>query len=389
MPHLIYGLVSMGQLLPKIPLMRPQLPAMDSLTPYLKRIDASRHYTNFGPLQAELAEKLLAICPRADSSSYHSICVSSCTLGLELAIAALDLPKGSKIGLPAFTFIATASAILRCGHIPVVFDVDPSDWMLKPETVEPFASELSAVIPVAVFGMPQDAQGWSRWSDQSGIPVIIDAAGGIGAQGLVENTTVVFSLHATKPIPAGEGGLVVTGNAQVAAKIKAMSDFGIGSIGPCLGTNAKLSEYHAAVGLASLETWTTQSQTRQALYRFYRESLVQKCGAQASFQIDRGHVAPCIFPVLLPSSEARDEVEAACREQGIGTRRWYLPMIQHLPMLSEVQVAGSVDNADSIASRLLGLPFYIDLDTHAIEQVSSLLGHTLKLEKKFPRKNTS
>lgn len=360
-----------------IPLMRPQLPSADSLTPYLKRIDASRHYTNFGPLQAELAEKLLAICPRAGSSSdhYHSICLSSCTLGLELAIAALDLPKGSRIGLPAFTFVATASAILRCGHIPVVFDVDPSDWMLKPETVEPFASELSAVIPVAVFGMPQDAQGWSRWSDQSGIPVIIDAAGGIGAQSLVENITVVFSLHATKPIPAGEGGLVVTGKAQVAAKIKAMSDFGIGSIGPCLGTNAKLSEYHAAVGLASLETWTTQSQTRQALYSFYRESLVLKCGTQLAFQANRGHVAPCIFPILLPSSKARDEVEAACKEQGIGTRRWYLPLIQHLPMLSEVQAAGSIENAHSIASRLLGLPFYIDLKHQDIERIAGVIRH--------------
>jgi dTDP-4-amino-4,6-dideoxygalactose transaminase len=357
--------------------MRPRLPSMEALLPYLKRIDSSRHYTNFGPLQAELAEKLLAICPRADSSAYHPICVSSCTLGLELAITALDLPKGSRIGLPAFTFVATASVILRCGHVPVVFDVDPTDWMLKPETVAPFASELSAVIPVAVFGMPQDAKGWSRWSDQSGIPVIIDAAGGIGAQSLVENVTIVFSLHATKPIPAGEGGLVVTANAQVAARIKAMSDFGIGSIEPCLGTNAKLSEYHAAVGLASLETWTIQSQSRRTLYQLYKESLVAKCGTQVAFQANRGHVAPCIFPVLLPNSRVRDAVEAACKEQGIGTRRWYLPLIQQLPMCSEVQVAGSVENAYSIARGLLGLPFSIDLDSHAVEQVTSLLADFL------------
>lgn len=162
---------------------------------------------------------------------------------------------------------------------------------------------------------------------------------------------------------------MVTGNPHLAARVRAISDFGIGSVEPCIGTNAKLSEYHAAVGLASMSTWDAQSQERQALYRFYKDEFVLQCGPQLTFQADTGHVAPCIFPVLLPNSTIREDVETICRQRGVGTRRWYLPLIQHLPMLSAVEVAGSCETAKSIEDRLVGLPFSIDLDRTAIQRV--------------------
>jgi len=354
---------------PQLPLMRPVLPDADTLLPFLRRIDENRHYTNFGPLQAELIKKLLELQPRANNAALYGVCASSATAALELALAALNLPRGSRIGLPALTFIATASAIVRCGHVPTVFDVDLHDWMLKPAMLSEHHQSLAAVVPVATFGMPQDAHAWSLWSKSTGIPVIIDAAGAIGAQAIAPGVTAVFSLHATKPVSSGEGGFIVTEDAEFAERIRKMSNFGIGLSGDSLGTNAKLSEYHAAVGLASVASWDQHSRRRMALYKSYVAHLAKRCSGQVTFQHDCGQVAPCIFSVYLHSSEMRDAIEQECMAENIDTRRWYQPLIQRQPMLSGVEVPAPTPNATQLAQALLGLPFSLDMQESDVERV--------------------
>jgi dTDP-4-amino-4,6-dideoxygalactose transaminase len=354
-------------------LMRPVLPDAEALLPFLKRIDESRHYTNFGPLQEELAQKLLELQPRFRQASIHAVCTSSATLGLELALSALDLPKGSRIGLPALTFVATASAITRCGHVPVVLDIDEHDWMLNSDDLADFPASLAAVVPVATFGMPQDAQMWSRWSDSNGIPVIIDAAGAIGAQATASGVTVVFSLHATKPLSAAEGGLIITEDAELAERLRSMTNFGIGLNDPAAGTNAKLSEYHAAVGLAALKDWPKSSHARMKLYRTYVEQFSHRCNELVTFQQDSGQVAPCIFAVRMATGALRDAVERRCMIDGIGTRRWYLPLIQNQPMLSNVELPAQTPNALRLEQTLLGLPFSLDMQDEDVARVVQVI----------------
>jgi dTDP-4-amino-4,6-dideoxygalactose transaminase len=117
----------------KIPLLRPCLPTADELLPYLKEIDQSAWYSNFGPLNERFIKRIEVYQELRWSNPVFCLTTSSGTLALELLISALDLPRSSNIFIPAFTFVATASAVLRCGHKPVLCDVDPKTWLLTPE----------------------------------------------------------------------------------------------------------------------------------------------------------------------------------------------------------------------------------------------------------------
>ena len=101
-----------------IPLLVPQLPDRQALTPYLDKIDLNHHYSNFGPLNQALEARLATVFEEHASHAIHITTTSSATLGLELTLSSLMLPLGSKIIVPALTFVATLTAIIRAGHVP-------------------------------------------------------------------------------------------------------------------------------------------------------------------------------------------------------------------------------------------------------------------------------
>jgi len=354
-----------------IPLLRPLLPDANALLPYLQRIDNNRFYTNFGPLHQEFLQRLLTLQLRKEGSTVHGLLTTSATLGLELAIAALDLPAGSHVGVPALTFVATATAIARCGHVPVVLDVDLPSWLLKPEQMPQGADlqNIKAVIPVSTFGMPQDALAWSSWSKNHRIPVIIDAASAWGAQSTAEGITAVFSLHATKALSSGEGGLILTRDPALANRLRGMTNFGIGQNSPTLGSNAKMSEYHAAIGLAHLDIWPQQVEARNKLLSQYHQALTPAIPQLLVFQQDTGLYSPSLFCVSLASEVLREKLEEKCAAGGIQTRRWYLPLLQDQPMLKSVSKLRPTPNADSLAKTLIGLPFFVDMDEQQLAKV--------------------
>jgi dTDP-4-amino-4,6-dideoxygalactose transaminase len=355
--------------------MRPVLPDADALLPYLRQIDNNGHYTNFGPLQNQLLAKLLNIQSVLESQPIYGALTSSATQGLELVISCLNLPPSSQILVPALTFVATATAVQRCGHIPVVGDVDPDNWMLTPASIaqHPSLQEIKAVIPVATFGMPQNADAWSNWGQLHNIPVIIDAASSFGAQRSAPGVSVVFSLHATKVLSTGEGGLIVTRSFQLAEQFKNLTNFGIGMTEPGIGTNAKLSEYHAAIGLAHLEIWPVQIKKRKQLLTLYKEALGQHLSDSLSLQEDTGLFAPSVFNIQFTTAALRSQLEATFASVGIQTRRWYQPLLQHQPLLSNVIQPAPCPNAESLSQTLLGLPFFIGLTTKQIKQVCEVI----------------
>jgi dTDP-4-amino-4,6-dideoxygalactose transaminase len=355
--------------------MRPLLPNVEALLPYLRQIDDNRHYTNFGPLQNELLNKLLLIQSNLEDQAVSGVLTSSATQGLELVISSLDLPPNSKILVPAFTFVATASSVLRCGHVPVVADVDPETWMLTPDSLfsHKKLAEIQAVIPVATFGMPQNAESWSAWSAANNIPVVIDAASSFGAQKCAPGISVVFSLHATKVLSTGEGGLIVTGDKYLAERLKAMTNFGIGLNQSCSATNSKLSEYHSSVGLAHLDIWPSQLEKRKNLLNFYSETLTPLIGNSVKLQKNTGLLATCVFNIQLNNSECRSRLETAFELSGIQTRRWYQPLLQKQPVFEGSIYTYETPNADLLSQTVPGLPFFIDMTKDQIKRVCDLI----------------
>lgn len=354
---------------PPIPLLTPQVPDLKALTPYFVEIDKNRYYSNFGPLVKKLETRLTERFQPHIQTPVHVVTTSSATLGLELALASLDLPKGARVLVPALTFVATLTAVIHAGYVPVVTDINEQNWLLTPEIAEQAIQQTQAqvILAVATFGQPQDTKAWARLQEKLGVHVIIDAAGAFGSQ-WIETTDipVVFSMHATKSLVAGEGGFVVCGNEKSASLIRELSNFGINldtsaqlPVGHLsdVGTNAKLSEFHAAVGLASLDSWDTQAATRNRIHAEYRQIMNAVCGSQLMWQAGIELTAPNTLCVRVGSEEKRARLEEICLANGIGTRRWYQPLLhQHAKKITPIIHLDTI-KAELVATDLIGLPF--------------------------------
>lgn len=364
----------------RIPLLVPRMPTTDALIPYLRRIDTNQKYTNFGPLSVELEARLLAD-NAAGLGPEHVTTVANCTVGLELALQALGLRAGARVLLPAITFVATATAVLRVGMVPVIADVDVETWCLTVAIAERACAEsrIDAVMPVSTFGYPHNTAAWDAFVERSGVPVVIDAAGAYGNQRVGARTDVVYSFHATKSFGAGEGGAVFSADAARIRQIRKLANFGIDTrIGQLdgHGTNGKMSEYHCAVGLASFDAWEETQRARIGLYARYRARLQATCPALAYQRKPDDGVYP-LMPVLLPAGTQAVGVIAALDAAGVDARRWYSPSLSVHPALRDAPVAGELAVALDIGERILGLPFFIDMTDADIDRVCSALSSAL------------
>lgn len=365
--------------MPTIPLMVPDLPDADALLPWLRQIDANRWYTNFGPLVQEF-EKTLAEILRSDRSVASLVTTSNATVALELCLEAMDLPKGAHILVPGLTFVASATAIARAGFTPVIADVDPDSWLLTPQIATRALAQFSsidAVMPVAAFGCPQNTEAWQQWRQVHGLPVIIDAAGAIGNQPIGDIPTV-FSLHATKSLGVGEGGVIASTDAAWLERVRRLTNFGLHpdhGVANEAGTNGKMSEYHAAVGLAAIPHWIRRRPLRTRLYRTYQEYLQHYCPAVRLQAKPEG--VPALLPVALPEGMQATAVAAGLARAEIATRRWYCPPLYAHPAFAHCPTAGGLENCRSLGERLLGLPFHLQLSHENIKMICTQLARCM------------
>jgi dTDP-4-amino-4,6-dideoxygalactose transaminase len=356
---------------PRIQLLLPDMPSSEELLPWLRRIDAARWYTNFGPLARELESTLAA----RFGQGFEVVSVNNCTVGLELALQSILKPE-SRVLMPALTFVATAASALRWGHIPVLADVDEASWLLTPQIARSVAAaqSIDVVMPVSTYGCPHDASAWDAFVAETGIPVILDAAGGFENQAPGRRFAAVFSLHATKVLGSGEGGFVVSTDRQLLSAIRSLSNFGIDLLGmvPRAGTNGKLSEYHAAVALAALERWPARRLLRIALHRRYLETISRVC-PRVRLQSRPPDGVYSILPALLPAGTTAEQIRSRLGARGIETRRWYCPTLEKHPAFREVPRADALPVATQLSERLLALPFHPFLSHEAVDEVCAEL----------------
>ncbi|MGE8441179.1 MAG: DegT/DnrJ/EryC1/StrS family aminotransferase [Comamonas testosteroni] len=359
-----------------LPLLVPDIPEPQEILPFWERIHASRSYTNFGPLVKELETRF---SEKFDLSNEFITTVANATLGLELVLQALNLPKDARILVPAFTFVATATAVLRAGYQAVLADVDADTWMLTPEIARTACAQtrIDAVMPVATFGMPHDMGAWELFEKETGIPVVIDAAAAYGSQWLQgKKGTLVFSLHATKSLPAVEGGVVVSTRLGLAEHVRQLSNFGInlnpaaglpiGALSQC-GTNAKMSEYHAAICLVSLQKWEQRARQRRDLQAEMIQELDKASAYHLTWQKNGtggSLMAPTLLCARLPDQGMRNQLEKNCKSANIMTRRWYQPLLSNMPALHPPRtLCLDAPHAQLLDKTLLGLPFFLEMSS--------------------------
>jgi dTDP-4-amino-4,6-dideoxygalactose transaminase len=359
-----------------IPLLVPELPRAEALLPYLVRIDANRQYTNFGPLNQDFEDRIRSALSKPDLP-VKVLTVANCTLGLELALQALGVGTGDRVLIPALTFVATATAVIRAGATPVFADVDPRSWSLTPDIARRAATEysLKAVIPVSTYGCPLDSKEWDDFVAETGIPVVVDAAGAWGNQAVGHAFDVVYSFHATKSFGIGEGGAIASTNEGRLARIKQLSNFGIDtgrSVLTQIGTNAKLSEYHCAVGLAMFDRWDSLRKERIAHMTGYLMQLEARCPGLLFQDKPRDGIYP-LLTVRLPDGVSAAGLQRRLSKEGIECRRWYCPPLYQHDALTGFPRMQSTATTEALGDSLLGVPYFLSMSRSQIERVADSL----------------
>lgn len=358
-----------------MPVARPRLPSAEAVFPYLQRIDTARWYSNFGPLLTEFEARLAARFP----AGAHVVTVANATQALTLTLNAMELAPGGYVAIPAWTFVATAHAVMQAGLRPWFVDVDPDDWMMRPEAIADLPAavreQLVAVIPVCAFGSLGDLAAWRAFREETGVAVLMDAAAAFDALRDADLPAVV-SLHATKAVGLGEGGFLVTQDADLALRVRRLSTFGFhGSRESQVpATNAKLSEYAAAVGLAALDGWEANRLQFARAAQHLRIGLIGQ--PDVRFQPGWGSDwVTSVCNVRLPDGSAGAVAEALLAE-GVETRRWWGSGCHVSPAFADCG-RSDLSQTDRLGGSVLGLPFAVDLGIPEIRHIVAALGRAL------------
>lgn len=354
----------------------PRLPEMEALAPYLRTIDQSRYYSNFGPLLRRFEGRLATHFGVPDDCV---VCVTNGTTALTLALRALDAPAGTLCLVPAWTFVATAHAVTAAGLVPYFVDIDPETWAMEPaiaaDALRRAPGPVGAALPVSPFGAPLDWSGWESFASETGIKVAVDAAAGFDTA-RPGQIPLAVSLHATKPFGIGEGGVLLSRDRALIARVRRLSNFGFegGRDAHVPACNAKLSEFAAAVGLAAFDAWPYTRAGYASLARSYAAALSAVPGVTPAPGFGAGW-APSSCVVALQRAAVRGVVAHLARE-GVETLRWWADGCHRHPAFADCPRA-PLEVTGDLAPRTLGLPFHLGLGPQQLNAVIGGLADSL------------
>lgn len=361
-----------------IALLEPDLPHLERLLPYFRKVADSGRYSNFGEMAVAFERRMGEHFFRDAGVPMYCVTCSSATMGMEIALQALRLPSGAKILVPAFGFVAVVCAVCRLGFEPVFADIDADTWELRPESAVQAIRQhkIKAVIVVSPFGYEIASGEWKDFMSSHGVPVILDVAAGLGNQSVASGLVQVFSLHATKAFGVGEGGLVVTSDADLANRMQELTNFGFHQrMALLIGANAKFSEWHAAIAHAQIDRWTEITRSRQALRDRYRDALA--IDGLSFHPATWMTPIPNYLPVRMASAAAAESLVRILAEENIESRRWFWPaLIQHPAYKDKLRLTTEkqgIRHAVAVAETVVCLPFHTKLSSMDIGKISELV----------------
>lgn len=344
---------------------RPYLPPLEEFKEGLEEIWATQWLTNNGPMlrkfQTELSRYLGV--PETNLALFNNG-----TMALELGYYAMGLAGGDVITTP-FTFVATSHALKRIGANPVFADIDPETMCLSPEAAEKLITpRTKAIVPVHVYGCACDVAGFRRLGEKYGVKIVYDAAHAFGVPTLVGcGDMSMYSFHPTKLFHSCEGGLLVFQDAALQEKLFELRNFAIHGELDCtdVGSNAKMNELQAWMGLECLKEIDKLLDYRQKAYETYAESLAD-C---PNVTIVLHSCNKAYVPVLFRDFETRERVYAELKDKcNVLSRRYFYPLLTDFAPY--VYAKGTCPVAEDIASRVLTLPTYYGLPLEDIKAIA-------------------
>jgi UDP-2-acetamido-2-deoxy-ribo-hexuluronate aminotransferase len=312
----------------------------------------------------------------AYTGAQHAIGVNNGTDALVLLLRAAGVGPGDEVIVPAFTFVASASAVALVGARPVFADIDPETYNLDPEAFD-VTSRTRAVMPVHLFCQMADMDRLLSRTRRDGVPVLEDSAEAIGMRwngvhaGLL-GAGGVLSFFPTKTLGAlGDAGMVLTDDPRIAERAAALRWHGRTAADPDVsglaGVNSKMDGIQAAVLLAKLARLDEDIARRAVLADAYTERLRDTPGVLRLPTVKNG---PPVFYVYLIEVERRDELVEHLRRDGIGTEVYYPTPLHLQPCFADLgHSRGEFPNAEAACGRTLALPLYPDLGIEDVDRV--------------------
>jgi dTDP-4-amino-4,6-dideoxygalactose transaminase len=342
-----------------------------------------RWLSNNGPLVQEFESRIAQFL-----GVKHCICVCNATIGLEIAIRAIEF-KGEVI-VPSYTFIATAHSLQWQQITPVFADMDPSTHNLDPAKLERHITpRTTGILATHVWGRPCQVEALAEIAERRGLKLMFDAAHAFGCShhgrmvggfGLAE----VFSFHATKFLNSFEGGAITTNDDEFAAKIRLMTNFGFSGYDRVihLGTNGKMTEVCAAMGLTNLESIADLIAINLRNYECYRAELRGLMGVSVIEYLSHEkynyqYVVVEMDPSLCPLN--RDELVAVLHAENVLARKYFWPGCHNMePYRSFFPHAGLLlAETERVAARIMLLPTGQAVTSEAIKTICGIIRQSL------------
>jgi dTDP-4-amino-4,6-dideoxygalactose transaminase len=358
---------------------RPNLPDKQAI---LERVASAldRHWlTNGGPLVTEFEQRVAA-----EVGVKHCIAVANGTIALELAVRSLDL-KGEVI-VPAFTFIASAHALAWHHVTPIFCDADPVTHTIDPAHAEELVTpRTTGILGVHLWGRACDVDALTDVAERNKLTLFFDAAHALGSTyhgrpiggfGACE----VFSFHATKFVHCGEGGAIATNDDRLAERLRLLRNFGFAGLDrvTAIGTNGKMSELAAAVGLTSLENMATIVAANRANFEVYQQALAETPGLKL-ISFDPTESSNYQYVVIEVDEEAaglsRDELVAMLSAENVLARRYFFPGCHRMEAycLKADSTRASLPVTERLAERILALPTGLQLGETDISRIVGII----------------
>lgn len=349
------------------------LPNKEKYKKYIDEIYENGWLTNNGPLVQRLEKRLAEYL-----GVKNIILVSNGTVALEIAYRTLDI-KGFAITTP-FSFVATTSSLVTNNILPIFADIDQDSFNLDPKNIEKLITpNTAAIVPVHVFGNACEVEEIEKIANKHNLKVIYDAAHAFDVkykdQSVLNYGDIsTLSFHATKLFHSIEGGALIINDDELVQKARYLINFGIKNTEeiPHLGTNAKMNEFEAAMGLCVLDDIEEIKQKRKYILENYRKELKDLVLFQE--QNENATENYSYFPVVFKSEEQLLKIQKALNDKQIFPRRYFYPSLDTLEYIEPKQ---NCKISRDISKRILCLPIYVELEKDVQDIIAKIIKENL------------
>lgn len=312
----------------------------------------------------------------------EAVATSSGTSALFVALKALGVQGGHKVVTTPFTFVATASAIVQCGGVPIFCDVDRETFNLDPECLEKILQrekDVKGVILVHLYGLPCEMEAILALKDRYGFFLVEDCAQAHGASYRGKKVgsfgeAGTFSFYPTKNMTTGEGGMVVTDNRELAERCRMLTNHGSKKryYHEILGYNFRMTDIAAAIGRVQLKRLEEANEKRRRHAAFYTREFLSLSPQIIPPYVPEGRV-PVFHQYTIKVQEKRDELLAFLRHAGVGCEVYYPVPLHRQPFLREMVGEESFPVAEDLTDRVLSIPVHPQLGEDELRTVVSLV----------------